>query len=82
MAGDTNEIFDFKVATVMGDMGLDRTPENFVWIAHEVLNKFLADEDKRLEEREYDGDGYFDDDNDRYMGYDTLEERNMDREWN
>lgn len=68
--GDTNEIFDFKVATVMGDMGLDRTPENFVWIAHEVLHEFFLDEDRRQAEQE---------DND-HMGYDTLQERDMDRE--
>ena len=61
----TNAIFDFKVETVLGDLGLDRAPENFVYAAHKVLNGVLAAEDERQVEREYD----------------ALEERNMDGEW-
>lgn len=76
----TNAEFDEEVKATMAEKGMETTPANFVAAANMVFTETLGAEEERLAEREYDGDGPIDD-SDRYMGYDTLEERNMDREW-
>lgn len=82
---DTTQNFDGEVRAIMSDEGWDPEPRNFVRAAQLVLDETLAEEDERLSENEYDGDGpepepYFEDFYDDHMGYDTLAERDMDRE--
>ena len=81
----TNQEFDDEVRAIMSDEGWDPEPRNFVRAAQEVLNETLAAEDEHLSEETYHGDGdyepeYFEDFHNDHMGYDTLEERDMDRE--
>ena len=79
----TNQEFDDEVRAIMADEGWAPEPRNFVRAAQEVLNETLAAEDERQMEEGYDGDApyeYFEDFYDDHMGYDTIEERDMDRE--